>query len=101
QVKVKEAQAEAASALSNVAFKVGDLGDTTKTVEEVLNKRLEVSSGKARLAADMVDTGAIKEKEVERKALESQALADFLASQGVGAAPPRPPDAPAPKKKIG
>ena len=33
QVKVKEAQAEAAAALGNVAFKVGDLGDTMKTVE--------------------------------------------------------------------
>ena len=31
QVKIKEAQAEAAAALSSVAFKVGDLGDTMKT----------------------------------------------------------------------
>src|SRR5262245_28566988 len=30
QVKIKEAEAEAASALSSVAFKVGDLGDTMK-----------------------------------------------------------------------
>ena len=40
QVKIKEAQAEAASALSSVAFKVGDLGDTMKTVEEVLAEAL-------------------------------------------------------------
>ena len=83
QVKVKEAQAEAASALSNVAFKVGDLGDTMKTVEEVLSKRYELSAGKARLATDMVDMDAIQEKESERKALEQGALAEFLASQGV------------------
>jgi phage shock protein A len=38
QVKIKEAQAEAAAALSNVAFKVGDLGDSMKTVEEVLSE---------------------------------------------------------------
>src|SRR3954462_9213619 len=83
QVKVKEAQAEAASAMSNVAFKVGDLGDTMKTVEDALNKRYEISAGKARLAKDMVDTGALREKEAESKALEQNALAEFLASQGV------------------
>src|SRR4051794_11073210 len=83
QVRVKEAQAEAASAMSNVAFKVGDLGDTMKTVEDVLNKRYEMSAGKARLAKDMVDTGALAEKEAERKALEQNALAEFLASQGI------------------
>ena len=66
---------------------VGDLGDTMKTVEDVLNKRYETSAGKARLAKDMVDTGAIAEKEAERKALEQNALAEFLASQGIAAAP--------------
>lgn len=100
QVKIKEAQAEAASALSNVAFKVGDLGDTTKTVEDVLNKRLEQSAGKARLAADMVDMGRLQEKEVERKALEQQALAEFLATQGV-AAGTETPTTPPPQKEIG
>jgi phage shock protein A len=83
QVKIKEAQAEAATALSNVGFKVGDLGDTMKTVEEVLQKRYEVSAGKARVAKDMVDIQGIEEKENERKALEQAALAEFLASQGI------------------
>jgi phage shock protein A len=98
QVRVKEAQAEAASAMSNVAFKVGDLGDTMKTVEDALNKRYEMSAGKARLAKDMVDTGQIAEKESERKALEQGALAEFLASQGIAsgatneAAPPAAKD---------
>lgn len=83
QVKIKEAQAEAAAALSGVAFKVGDLGDTMKTVEDVLQKRYEVSAGKARLAKDLVDIDKIQEKENERKALEQVALAEFLASQGI------------------
>ena len=99
QVKVKEAQAEAASALSSVAFKVGDLGDTMKTVEEILQKRSEVSAGKARLAKDMVDMEAVTEKENERKALEQAALAEFLASQGVQATPAI--EAPAGAKEIG
>jgi phage shock protein A len=86
QVKIKEAQAEAAAALSSVAFKVGDLGDSMKTVEEVLTKRYEKSAGKARLAADMVNMDQIQEKEAERKALEQTALAEFLASQGIQSA---------------
>jgi phage shock protein A len=100
QVRIKEAQAEAAGALGNVAFKVGDLGDTMKTVEEVLNKRYEVSAGKARLAKDMVDLDRLHEKESERKALEQVALADFLASQGIQATAPAS-TAPAAAKEIG
>ena len=87
QVKIKEAQAEAASALSSVAFKVGDLGDTMKRVDEVLQKRYEVSAGKAWLAKDMVDMETVQEKENERKALEQVALAEFLATQGIASTP--------------
>jgi phage shock protein A len=99
QVRIKEAQAEAAAALGNVAFKVGDLGDTMKTVEDVLNKRYEVSAGKARVAKDMVDLDRLQEKETERKALEQVALADFLATQGIQAAPAT--TTPAAAKEIG
>jgi phage shock protein A len=101
QVKIKEAQAEAASALSSVAFKVGDLGDTMKTVEEILQKRYEVSAGKARVAKDMVDMEAVQEKENERKALEQVALAEFLASQGIQATPASEPPAQTTVKEIG
>lgn len=87
QVKIKEAQAEAAGALSNATFKVGDLGDTMKTVEEVLQKRYEKSAGKARVAKDLVDMDTVREKESESKALEQAALAEFLASQGIQAGP--------------
>jgi phage shock protein A len=82
-VKIKEAQAEAAAALGSAAFKVGDLGDTMKSVEEILNKRYELSAGKARVAKDLVNLDMVAEKENERKALEQTALADFLASQGI------------------
>src|SRR5262245_44468429 len=99
QVKIKEAQAEAAAALGSVAFKVGDLGDTMKRVEEVLEKRFEMSAGKARVAKDMVDIQAVQEKEGERKALEQNALAEFLASQGIQAPPAA--DGPAKAKEIG
>jgi phage shock protein A len=85
QVKIKEAQAEAAAALGNATFKVGDLGDTMKTVEEVLQKRYEKSAGKARVAKDLVDIDKVREKENESKALEQAALAEFLAGQGIQA----------------
>src|SRR6266850_1357481 len=90
---------ELAAALSSVAFKVGDLGDSMKTVEEVLTKRYERSAGKARVAADLVDMDKIQEKENERKALEQTALAEFLASQGIQSA--AAPEASATAKEIG
>lgn len=93
QVKIKEAQAEAAAALSSATFSVGDLGDTMKRVDEVLQKRYEVSAGKARVARDLVDMDTVKEKEGERKALEQQALAEFLASQGIQSGTPAGPPA--------
>jgi len=99
QVKIKEAQAEAAAALGSAAFTVGDLGDTMKTVEEVLAKRYEVSAGKARVAKDLVDIEKVQEKETERKALEQAALAEFLASQGIQAA--GEPEAPVAAKEMG
>ena len=101
QVKIKEAQAEAASALSSVAFKVGDLGDTMKRAEEVLQKRYEESAGKARVAKDMVDMDTVQEKENERKALEQVALAEFLASQGIQSTPEAGQTTPVTSKEIG
>ncbi len=101
QVQIKEAQAEAAAALSNTAFRVGDLGDTLKDVENVLQKRYEVSAGKARVAKDMVDMETVVEKENERRALEQNALAEFLASQGIQATGTAQPAAGATEKQIG
>ncbi len=82
-----------------MAFKVGDLGDSMKTVEEVLTKRYEQSAGKARVASDLVDMDKIQEKESERRALEQTALAEFLASQGIQS--PAAAEAPAAAKEIG
>lgn len=99
QVKIKEAQAEAAAALGNATFQVGDLGDTMKTVEEVLQQRFEKSAGKARVAKDLVNMDTVREKETESKALEQAALAEFLASQGIQAGPT--PTTPAAQKELG
>jgi phage shock protein A len=101
QVQIKEAQAEAAAALGGAAFKVGDLGDTLKDVEQILQKRYEVSAGKARVAKDIVDLDALQEKEGERKALEQAALAEFLASQGIQAAAPAQAEAKPAERELG
>jgi phage shock protein A len=100
QIKIKEAQAEAAAALTSTTFQVGDLGDTMKSVEEILQKRYETSAGKVRLAKDLVDIDKVREKENESKALEQAALAEFLASQGVQAEAPAAA-APSTVKEIG
>jgi hypothetical protein len=100
-VQIKEAQAEAAAALSGAAFKVGDLGDTLKDVEQILQKRYEVSAGKARVAKDIVDMDVIQEKEGERRALEQAALAEFLATQGIQAAPQAQTEAAPTEREIG
>jgi len=80
---------------------VGDLGDTMKTVEDVLSKRYEESAGKARVAKDMVDMDTVTEKENERKALEQVALAEFLASQGIQSTPEAGQTTPVASKEIG
>jgi len=99
QVKIKEAQAEAAAALGNVAFKVGDLGDSMKAVDEVLQKRYQEAAGKARVAKDLVDMNKLQEREGETRALEQAALAEFLSSQGV--APPAAASTKTASKEIG
>ena len=68
---------------------MGDLGDTMKTVEDILAKRYEQSAGKARVAKDLVNLDAVAEKENERKALEQAALADFLQARAFNRLPPQ------------
>jgi hypothetical protein len=75
------------------------LGDTMKSVEQILAKRYEESAGKARVAKDLVDMDKVQERENERKALEQAALAEFLAGQGIQA--PAAVEAPAAAKEIG
>jgi hypothetical protein len=72
-----------------------------KTVEDIIGKRYEEAAGKARVAKDMVDMDMVEEKENERKALEQVALAEFLATQGIQAAPAAESQPPASAKEIG
>jgi len=83
RVKMKEAEAEAAAALNGVTFRAGDTGDTLRNIQEILDRRYERAAGKARVTAELIDSGHIAEEETERKALEQQALAGFLAERGL------------------
>jgi hypothetical protein len=88
KVDVAEARAAAAQALGNIPFKVGDIGDTMKSVQDIIDKRLSEAEGKARAASDMTNMEEVTAKEGERKALEQAALGDFLASQGIAVEKP-------------
>lgn len=88
ETQIKEAQAEAGAALSNVAFNVNDMGDTLKTVDEALDKRYQDAAGKARLVKDSVNMEQVQLKETEQAALEQDALAQFLAEKGIGTPAP-------------
>ena len=83
RVKMKEAEAEAAAALNGVTFRAGDTGDILRNIQEILDRRYERAAGKARVTADLIDSGHIAEQETERKALEQQALAGFLTERGL------------------
>ena len=85
----------------SVELVFGTTTSTEQTVEDILEKRYEVSAGKARVARDMVDIAKVEEKENERKALEQVALAEFLADQGIQATPAAESQSPAAAKEIG
>jgi phage shock protein A len=127
EVKLREAQAEAArydelsrgGAMPVNPLNAGGLDDTTRTVEDVLARRLEASAGKARLAQDLAgaqnlsgaqniagaqdvsDQQTRTETEDERKALNRQSLADFLAGKGIPTTTDDQDNKPPPKKEIG
>src|SRR5436189_40979 len=76
-------QLAAAAALNGVTFRAGDTGDSLRNIQEILDRRYERAAGKARVTADLIDSGHIAEQETERKALEQQALAGFLTERGL------------------
>jgi phage shock protein A len=102
QAKINEALAAATAATANMSFKIGDTGDTLGRVNEVLTERATKAEGKIRATSDLVaaQNAEIQVKEAEQKALADQALAEFMAAQGLAlpgakdaAALPAPTDA--------
>ncbi|MBI3099079.1 MAG: PspA/IM30 family protein [Planctomycetes bacterium] len=85
QAKINEALAAATSASANMSFKIGDLGDSLGRVDEILTDRVAKAEGKVRATGDLVAAQSVElgMKEEEQKALADQALAEFMASQGL------------------
>jgi phage shock protein A len=99
QVKMKEAEAELQEMSQSMVGELGAGGDTMNRLEEQLNERLELATGKAQVAKDAADFSDIVMKESEQKALESQALAELAASMGMDYSPYGP--APTAEKSMG
>ena len=99
QVKMKEAEAELQEMSQSMVGELGAGGDTMNRLEEQLNERLELATGKAQVAKDSADFSDIVMKESEQKALENQALAELAASMGMDYSPYGP--APVAEKSMG
>lgn len=89
QAEIAESQAKLAEIASATAFDMAGSGATLQRLEEKLDERVANAAGKARVAADSVQSGDWVMKADEEKAMEAQALAEFATSMGL-AAPPLP-----------
>lgn len=97
QAKINEALAAATAASANMSFKIGDLGDSLGRVDEIVTERAAKAEGKIRATNDLVSAAGaeVSIKEAEQKALADQALAEFMASQGMPLPAASAPAAPA------
>jgi phage shock protein A len=85
QAKINEALAAASAATANISFKVGDMGDSLGRVDEILTERASRADGRIRATTDLVNAQntELQLKEEEQRALADQALAEFMATQGL------------------
>jgi phage shock protein A len=82
-LKIKKATAELTQMASGMIMQIGGAGDTLERLQSMVEEEREKAAGAARVARDTLDTSGISLKEVEHKALEEQALADFAAAEGI------------------
>lgn len=101
QVKMKEAESELLEMSKAMVGELGEGGDTMNRLEEQLNERLELATGKATVAKDSSDFSEVQMKESELSALQDQALAELAASMGMDMAPSYEAAAPTADKAMG
>lgn len=102
EVEMKESEAELRERSADMVQSLGSGGESLSRLEESINERLEIAEGRAMVAKGTVDTGSIKMKASERKALESQALAELMSSMGQEYKPVNPvATAPLGEKEMG
>lgn len=83
ETEMLEAQAELQEMATGMITSVGGSGDTLNRVEEFLNERRDKAAGRARVAADSVDTSEVELMEAEQEAMGDAALAEFAAAYGL------------------
>ena len=94
ETEMLEAQAELQEMAQGMITSIGGSGDTLSRVEEYLSERRDKAAGRARVAADSIDTSEVEVMEAEQDALADQALAEFAAAYGLDM-PAAPEAAPA------
>ncbi len=82
ETEMMEAQAELQEMATGMISEIGGSGDTLDRVEGYLEERRDKAAGKARVAADSINTEEFEMKEVEQEALAEMALAEFEAAYG-------------------
>ncbi len=82
ETEMMEAQAELQEMASGMISEIGGSGDTLDRVEGYLEERRDKAAGKARVAADSIDTEKFEMKEAEQEALAEMALTEFEAAYG-------------------
>lgn len=88
-LKLKRASAELTGMASGLVIRVGEAGDTLTRLQQIIEQERDKAAGKARLARDSLNAGGMVLQEREQKALEEQALAEFVATEGIDWASPR------------
>jgi len=83
-LKIRRATAELTEMASGLVSRVGGAGDTLTRLQQLVEQERDKAAGKVRIARDTLNSGGIALQEGERKALEEQALADFVAAEGIG-----------------
>jgi phage shock protein A len=83
-LKIKRATAELTEMASGLVMRIGGAGDTLTRLQQMVEQERDKAAGKARIARDTLNAGGIVLQKRERKALEEQALADFVVAEGIG-----------------
>jgi phage shock protein A len=82
-LKIKRATAELTEMASGMIGSIGGSGDTLNRLHAMVEEEREKAAGRARVARDSLMTADIAMKEEEQRALADQALADFVAREGL------------------
>jgi len=82
-LKIKRATAELTEMASGMITSIGGSGDTLSRLHSMIQEERENAAGRARVARDSLMTTDFAMREEEQRALADQALADFVAREGI------------------